>query len=251
MEFKDRVANKPNRVKLTYEDSGASSYATVELADEPIENGTPLNKATFDAMQNELNAYVAGNVLITSTNRNPKEYLGGNWELIDKGFKHNHSNVTFDKYVGDENYYGADGYQSCYSKHYFEKMEVFCLRSHSTVRLRIFFYLKKGAIFDDGGVQKAAVLDFSDFGFTNLPVSYNYIPCYTDVLDAKGLLMTIWNDGLVRIYDILVDNHTNNSQLVVPSTAGDVMLSIDITTPIRIDNMIDDFCDKFYWKRIK
>lgn len=54
MDFKDRVANKPNRVKLTYEDSGASSYATVELADEPIENGTPLNKATFDAMQKEL-----------------------------------------------------------------------------------------------------------------------------------------------------------------------------------------------------
>lgn len=55
MEFKDRVANKPNRVKLTYEDSGASSYATVELADEPIEEGTPLNKETFDGLQNEFN----------------------------------------------------------------------------------------------------------------------------------------------------------------------------------------------------
>jgi hypothetical protein len=54
MEFKDRVANKPNRVKLTYEDSGASAYATVEMADEPIESGTPLNKATFDEMQKEL-----------------------------------------------------------------------------------------------------------------------------------------------------------------------------------------------------
>ena len=54
MEFKDRVANKPNRVKLTYEDSGASNYAVVELADEPIEVGTPLNKSTFDEMQKEL-----------------------------------------------------------------------------------------------------------------------------------------------------------------------------------------------------
>ena len=250
MEFKDRVANKPNRVKLTYEDSGASSYATVELADEPIENGTPLNKATFDAMQNELNAYVAGNVLITSTNRNPKEYLGGNWELIDKSFKHNHSEVTFDKYVGDENYYGADGYKSCYSKHYFEKMEVFCLRSQSTVRLRIFFYLKEGYSFDDVGVQEAALLNFSDFGFTNLPVSYNNIPCYTDALNAKGLLMTIWYDGIVRIDDILVDNHTSNSQLVVPSDR-DAVLTIDITTPIKLNYMMDDFCDKFYWKRIK
>lgn len=53
MEFKDRVANKPNRVKITYEDSGASAYATVEMADEPIESGTPLNKSTFDEMQKE------------------------------------------------------------------------------------------------------------------------------------------------------------------------------------------------------
>lgn len=54
MEFKDRVANKPNRVKVTYEDSGASGYAVVELADEPIENGTPLNRNTFETMQKEL-----------------------------------------------------------------------------------------------------------------------------------------------------------------------------------------------------
>ena len=40
MEFKYRVANKPNRMKLTYEDSGVSSFAVVELADEPIEEGT-------------------------------------------------------------------------------------------------------------------------------------------------------------------------------------------------------------------
>ena len=58
MEFKDRIANKPNRVKLTYEDSGASSYATVELADEPIEEGTPLNKETFDGLQNEFNEQI-------------------------------------------------------------------------------------------------------------------------------------------------------------------------------------------------
>lgn len=58
MEFKDRVANKPNRVKITYEDSGASSYATVELADEPIEEGTPLNKATFDGLQNKFNRQI-------------------------------------------------------------------------------------------------------------------------------------------------------------------------------------------------
>lgn len=53
MEFKDRVANKPNRVKLTYEGNGESVYATVVLDDEPIEEGTPLNKKTFDQLQSE------------------------------------------------------------------------------------------------------------------------------------------------------------------------------------------------------
>lgn len=55
MEFKDRVANKPNRVKLTYEDNNASVYATVELADEPIEEGTPLNALNMNKLLNKEN----------------------------------------------------------------------------------------------------------------------------------------------------------------------------------------------------
>ena len=55
MEFKDRVANKPNRVRLTYEDGGDSVYATVELADEPIEEGTPLNALNMNKLLNKEN----------------------------------------------------------------------------------------------------------------------------------------------------------------------------------------------------
>jgi hypothetical protein len=55
MEFKDRVANKPNRVKLTYENDGSSVYATVELADEPIKEGTPLNAFNMNKLLNKEN----------------------------------------------------------------------------------------------------------------------------------------------------------------------------------------------------
>jgi hypothetical protein len=59
MEFKDRVANKPNRVKLTYDESGDSTYATVELADEPIEEGTLLNATNMNKLLNkEDNDYI-------------------------------------------------------------------------------------------------------------------------------------------------------------------------------------------------
>jgi hypothetical protein len=50
MEFKDRVPTYPNRKKITYED-GKVEYVTIENADEPVEQGTPLNKATFDTIQ--------------------------------------------------------------------------------------------------------------------------------------------------------------------------------------------------------
>ena len=49
LEFKDRVPQKPGRVKITPEE-GTAFYATLERADEPIEVGTPLNAGNFNAM---------------------------------------------------------------------------------------------------------------------------------------------------------------------------------------------------------
>lgn len=43
----DRVPKNPNRVKITPE-SGTSYYATITRADNPTQEGTPLNKALFD-----------------------------------------------------------------------------------------------------------------------------------------------------------------------------------------------------------
>lgn len=46
--MKDRVATKPNRFKLTFEDpSLGDKWATLSLDDEPTEVGTPLNSATL------------------------------------------------------------------------------------------------------------------------------------------------------------------------------------------------------------
>ena len=49
LEFKDRVPQKPGRVKITPE-NGTAYYATIERADEPIEPGTPLNAGNFNKM---------------------------------------------------------------------------------------------------------------------------------------------------------------------------------------------------------
>lgn len=50
MDFKDRVPTQTGRRKLTYAD-GTAEYVTVELADNPTVEGTPLNRAAFMALQ--------------------------------------------------------------------------------------------------------------------------------------------------------------------------------------------------------
>lgn len=46
--MKDRVPTYPGRVKLTDEETGVAKFYTLEMADEPTENGTGLNKNLFD-----------------------------------------------------------------------------------------------------------------------------------------------------------------------------------------------------------
>ena len=50
--MENRVPTKPGRIKLT-DDSGNSQYYTMERADEPTVEGTPLNKATLFDSENE------------------------------------------------------------------------------------------------------------------------------------------------------------------------------------------------------
>ena len=50
--MENRVPTKPGRIKLT-DDSGNIKYYTMERADEPTTEGTPLNKATLFSSTNE------------------------------------------------------------------------------------------------------------------------------------------------------------------------------------------------------
>ena len=47
--FKDRVPQQPGRVKITPE-NGTAFFATLERADNPVEEGTPLNAGNFNEM---------------------------------------------------------------------------------------------------------------------------------------------------------------------------------------------------------
>lgn len=49
----DRVPTYPNRVKIT-KSNGTSEFVTWERADEPVVEGTPINKALFDSLETDI-----------------------------------------------------------------------------------------------------------------------------------------------------------------------------------------------------
>lgn len=59
----DRVPTYPNRIRITHED-GTSELVTWERADEPVVEGTPINKALFDSIEADLGAGLSANKTI-------------------------------------------------------------------------------------------------------------------------------------------------------------------------------------------
>ena len=53
IDVKDRVPTYPGRVKLT-RTNGTSEYCTLERADAPTQEGTPINKALFDSIEADI-----------------------------------------------------------------------------------------------------------------------------------------------------------------------------------------------------
>lgn len=78
--MEDRIPGKPGRVKITPEDGGAPYYVTMEMADEPSQVGTALNKKTL------LEDAVAQLYQLTGKNATPNEAFRKAKSLIDNAY---------------------------------------------------------------------------------------------------------------------------------------------------------------------
>lgn len=65
IQWVDRVATHPGRIRLTPENGNPAFYATMERADAPTVEGTPINAANLNAMQSTLN-YTSDTSVTTS-----------------------------------------------------------------------------------------------------------------------------------------------------------------------------------------
>lgn len=163
--------------------------------------------------------YPVGSVYCSSTNRNPATDFGGTWELIDKGFKSSTTNDTA-PFTASTNVVCT----ACTT-----------VRSFSTVRIRL--TLTINAEMTDNGMALGN-FNFAKVGITALPMGYTTNVTANDGANG-GMVWTLGNAGELRQLDVF--NKT-------PIGSGHAW-AIDITFNVPQWQMLDSFCDKFYWKR--
>jgi hypothetical protein len=115
IEVIDRVPTYPGRVKLTPVSGQANTY-DMQRADEPITVGTPLNKALFDSIRDELTALNqnVANLITAHASLNPIGNIAGGTEI---GIYENGVLVPYIKVTGD---YEQTGRSALMRKHIFK-----------------------------------------------------------------------------------------------------------------------------------
>ncbi|MBR6688809.1 MAG: hypothetical protein IKL68_02200 [Clostridia bacterium] len=188
-----------------------------------IQEGKNKNEENFTKINEEISnlktkTYPIGSVHITNVNNNPSETLGGTWELIDKEFIPKMGAVAVT--LNEAN--------SC---------TVHCSRANHTIYMRIQF-VNTNELNDTQ--TTIGTLDLSALGVTDL--SYQkYAVGYSD--GGQGVIMaSILSDGVLVVYDVIGKSETTIS-------AGN-NCAVDFVHVVSTDSMLDEACNKFYWKRI-
>lgn len=160
-------------------------------------------------------------VVCVSTNTNPKNIYGGEWVLIDKGFE---STSAFNKNIvtPSTNVTVTSAYLS---------------RGANTIRIRLELLIN--STMTDTALD-ICTLNWGAIGVTGLHAGLVGHTAYSDVANG-GIVYTINNEsGLIQQNDIF-----DTTQISTGST-----FHLDFTFVVDFDRMLDNACDKFYFKRI-
>ena len=170
-------------------------------------------------------AHPVGSIMITASNYNPANYIGGSWTLIDKGFADISGNLSAANWTaGAANL--ADG------------NSLFLVKDHMiSIRLNL---TNSSALTDTASTL--GTLNLGSLGITSLAHAV-----VSDVTASDGgqctISYNITTGGTITSTDILgVDGKHNMA-------AGNTF-SIHIMQAISHPEMLDAYCNKFYWQRV-
>ena len=172
------------------------------------------------------NIYPVGSVYITSANTNPATTLGvGTWTLIDKGFASAYCKTG----SPDEVYFTAA--ENC------NDAGTQFTRGDHTIRVR-------QAVITDLAMEDATSMvlgyfNWDNIGVTNIATSIVEHLAYADGANGGIVYNVTYDTGEVKQVDTF-------DLAQIPS---DKTFYLDFTIVVDKSRMVDQYCDKFYWKR--
>lgn len=171
-----------------------------------------------------VNPYKVGDVCVTSANANPSDRYGGTWELIDKEFKS--ANVT-----------GAKGTEyTLNTTNCTEVTQFYWARSGHTITLSIRF-TNKVQIADDALTM--FTINYNALGISR--IWYHYRGTFwSDLAKCLGFFSLNNTSGAFQTVDMIPDNYIS---------AGRTDNSVSFSFNVPADYMLDEACDKFFWKK--
>lgn len=175
--------------------------------------------------------YRIGDIYITSTSDDPSSELGGTWELIDKEFYN--FQTTFSDAADIANYVTA-------TEERVEITELVVRRISHSVNIRIAFTTL--VELSDSSTQIMEI-NPSALGLTGFSYTQHGIIVGSDGGNAV-LNLSIYDDGRISCQDVIV---RGSSTALLPIDSSPRLF---YKQDCWYKNMINEFCNRFYWKRI-
>ncbi len=187
------------------------------------------NKKTCYINDNEVatfeRVYPIGSIYCSSINTDPSEIYGGTWELIDKGFKNETTVIT---QQATEN---------------LSAFEIASIRASNTIRFR--FALTTSKEIGDSTVDLGTV-NLAQHGLTDDGSGFFPYGVFGGVAMSDSgygtVLLYFTSEGILQTRDCIMGDGSH----ILPANSP---FYFNVTLPVKPSQMLDEFCDKFYWKR--
>ena len=193
--------------------------------DVPIESGGTGASTAKEAITN-LGVYPVGSVYIASTNSNPANTFGGTWELVDKKLRSMSLSASS---TNPQDWFVPSDNTSDY------EVRVAIHGDSITFELDL---KSKNAVATETDVL-FGTFNFAKLGIDGLNVTQRCI-AYSDDGNTYVMVALSSSTGEFKAYDFRPSGLSASNSF-----------KVTFCVTANMDKMLDDYCNKFYWKRTK
>lgn len=212
-------------VSAGYDTTTNKGYDSMYIA---VPNEANTSADVYEAIHNKNlidYVYPVGSICIRNTRTDPVTTLGGVWTFVDKEFTTLVENDSQDSTYFTPN---TEVIKAC---------QLRIIRTGHNITMKVFLTLADGATLTD--TQKTlGTFNLEALGISRFPVDRSFPVGYSDGGNAIIMGYLYGDTGKLDVVDIVGADSVSGTSVY-----------FDVTETITSKYMLNDACDKFYWKR--